>query len=159
MKLSRRDQEMLHRLAQGGQHAPQAKQGHPRQRKPRPLVNEAEIARNGVKELELRGIWTIKVNPGSYTVREGEFHRFIRQAPQGTADRIGLLNDGRFLGVEWKRPGDRPRVDQIAWMQTVNARGGVAFWADSMPALARVLDHIEAGGRVHVEADGGWSLI
>ncbi len=69
----------------------------------------------------------------------------------GSADTIGIVApSGRFLSIEWKRPGWKPprspspgefqkpsrelqrHIDQCAWRDQINRMGGVAGFAQSL---------------------------
>ena len=55
-------------------------------------------------------------------------NRFVRfgLAP-GSADLIGIRHsDGRFLSIEIKLPGEKPRADQINWLRRIEDWGGLA---------------------------------
>jgi hypothetical protein len=54
-----------------------------------------------------------------------------RLGPAGSCDIIGLLNDGRFLGIEVKRPGHILSDLQIIFIDEINLRKGIAFMATS----------------------------
>src|SRR4051812_32716276 len=46
------------------------------------------------------------------------------------------LTIGAFLAVETKRPGERPRADQEAFLASVRDRGGVGLCVHSLDELA-----------------------
>ena len=51
----------------------------------------------------------------------------------GGADLVGLeRGTGRLVVCEVKRPGERPREDQEAFLERIRLSGGIAFWADSV---------------------------
>ncbi len=67
----------------------------------------------------------------------------------GSADTIGIVApNGRFLSIEWKRPGWKPpalptdgkkpndaqqrHIDQCNWSDQINAQGGVAGFAATL---------------------------
>lgn len=57
------------------------------------------------------------------------------------SDVIGMMDDGRLLGVEVKRPGERPTDAQYRFMYLVAMSGGTAFWVDSVaqvPVFMRI---------------------
>lgn len=65
---------------------------------------------------------------------------------KGVADILGLLPTtvyvaeatvtlGTFLAVEVKRPGQRPRQDQAAFLDEIRARGGVGLCVHSLTEL------------------------
>ena len=57
--------------------------------------------------------------------------RFTRFGHPGIADIIGVYR-GRFLAVEVKRPGNRPTLEQEAFLSEITALGGIAFCATSL---------------------------
>jgi hypothetical protein len=62
--------------------------------------------------------------------------------PKGVADILGILPDGRMFAIEVKRPGWTPpgqntkafkhHQNQQRFIDTINANGGVAFFATSI---------------------------
>jgi hypothetical protein len=59
---------------------------------------------------------------------------------KGRGDIIGVSRTGRFVNVECKRPGEEGRPDQVAFVEEVNRRGGIAAVVDSSAALCRYLE-------------------
>lgn len=49
------------------------------------------------------------------------------------------LKDGRFLGIEMKKPGGRPTKKQLRWIQRINDHGGVAAVVDNLEDLKELL--------------------
>ena len=61
--------------------------------------------------------------------------RWVRYGVGGSggADLVGLeRSTGRLVVCEVKRPGERPREDQEAFLERIRLSGGIAFWADSV---------------------------
>lgn len=51
-----------------------------------------------------------------------------RKAPiRGIPDILGVLPDGRFLGVEVKKPGGKPSAEQVEFIQRIIQNQGVAL--------------------------------
>lgn len=76
----------------------------------------------------------------SYTSKDGSTHEYhIRFGFPGISDILGMLKDGRLLAVECKRLGQRPTVEQVAFLARVRAGGGVAIVATSVEDVARVM--------------------
>lgn len=70
---------------------------------------------------------------GEYTDRQGNTRRrFVSFGEKGQGDVLALMRDGTFVSVEVKTGRDKLRPEQVAWMDDVNARGGVAFVANSV---------------------------
>jgi len=59
--------------------------------------------------------------------------------PEGFPDLLGIIpGSGRCLLIEVKRPGAKPRANQIAFLKWGADQGAVSFWADSVDsALAQ----------------------
>lgn len=63
------------------------------------------------------------------------------------SDVVGMMDDGRLLVVEVKRPGERPTDAQYRFMYLVAMSGGVAFWANSVaqvPVFMRISNETRA---------------
>lgn len=70
---------------------------------------------------------------------------------KGVSDILGiveqpvLLADGRrgscglFLAVEVKRPGEKPRAEQVEFLESIRARGGIGLCVHSLDELAQEL--------------------
>jgi hypothetical protein len=64
---------------------------------------------------------------------------------KGSSDLVGLIvGQGRFLGVEIKRPNQKPTAEQEAWLKTIRDFGGIAVVLRSVEEaeelLRRILD-------------------
>lgn len=51
---------------------------------------------------------------------------------KGVPDILGILPDGRFLGIEVKRPGGKVSPEQLDFIEKANGLGGVCFVAFSL---------------------------
>ena len=69
--------------------------------------------------------WCERMNSGAARVGG----RFIRFGFTGCPDVLGMLRDGRLLGVEVKAPKGKLRPEQAVFLERVRAGGGVAFVA------------------------------
>lgn len=69
--------------------------------------------------------WVERMNSGAFKAG----NRFIRFGFAGCPDVIGMLRDGRFLGVEVKAPNGKLRPEQQLFIELVNNHGGIAFVA------------------------------
>lgn len=75
-----------------------------------------------------------------YTDRHGQ-DRWVRYGWVGCSDIIGFMTDGRFLAIECKSARGGASDDQVKFLQTVHAAGGVAILARSVDD---VIDGIKA---------------
>ncbi len=53
----------------------------------------------------------------------GEFLKFVSPGHAGVPDRIVLLPGGRIIFVEFKRPGEKPRLLQQKWGEKLERMG------------------------------------
>jgi hypothetical protein len=72
--------------------------------------------------------WFARMNSGAQVVGD----RYVRFGFKGCPDIIGQLRDGRFLGIEVKRPGAEPTEAQVEFLSKVQRHRGVAFVAHSL---------------------------
>lgn len=81
---------------------------------------EQDIQKDILDFLEKNGILAIKHNNiGIY-------------ARAGVPDIICCSNQGKFIGIEVKRPGEKPKPIQYAFLEAINKLNGVAFYATSV---------------------------
>ncbi len=66
--------------------------------------------------------------------------RFIRFGFKGCPEVLGMLRDGRLLGVEVKVAKGKLRPEQAVFLDRVRAGGGVAFVARDLRVVHRELD-------------------
>ena len=69
--------------------------------------------------------WCERMNSGAARVGG----RFIRFGFTGCPDVLGMLRDGRLLGVELEAAKGRTSPEQVAFLERINRAGGVAFVA------------------------------
>ena len=118
-----------------------------------PAPHEKEIQRAVLKLLKDMGIEAWRTNSGMqvHEATENSKRRVIRSAPPGTPDIIGWLPGGRFLGIEIKRPGERPRPSQVERLQKINHDGGAGFWVTSVYGAEIILRALlDPSGKRHI---------
>lgn len=80
-----------------------------------------------------------RLNSGSATTDTGRpihFHTLGNGAP----DIIGCMKRGAaLLAIEVKRPGAKPRPEQLAWLQSVRDAGACAGWVTSVEDAQRII--------------------
>ena len=87
----------------------------PRKPKNKPPT-EKQITDNIRKYLGIKNIWHWKQWQGPMS------------QPRGVADILGIL-DGRLLAIEVKKPGGKLSLFQERFLDSVNGRGGIAFYS------------------------------
>ena len=67
-----------------------------------------------------------RINAGAIQTKQD---RYIKLAPKGVSDIVGMLKDGTFLAIEVKTPKRRNRVtpEQADFIDNVNNNGGLGF--------------------------------
>jgi len=79
--------------------------------------------------------WCERMNSGA--IRVGD--RFVKFGFVGCPDVLGMLTDGRLLGVEVKGPTGKLRTEQAFMLERINGAGGVAFVARDCRDVLREL--------------------
>ena len=96
-------------------------------------MSETDISR-GIRETLARlGVIVWRNQAG--TMQGGRVHL----APKGTPDLIGVLPGGRFLGLEVKRPGQKPTEVQLQWQRDLIAKGAVCAVVTSVQEAVDVV--------------------
>lgn len=111
---------------------------------------ESDLLAACLQWLQMQGVWCWRQNQGAIPLRNGGYRRFV--GLKGVADILGILPQtvcltgeaepvtfGNLLAVETKRPGEKPRPEQQAFLERVNALGGVGVCVHSVEELERSL--------------------
>ena len=106
-----------------------------------PAPTEKHISQQCMDWLSLWGAFPIRVNSGAFAgIHSNGKKRFFRFNDQpGCSDCLCVMPDGRFAAIEFKRPGGKPRPDQVSFLDAIRKRGGVAIVADSLDSLREQL--------------------
>ena len=80
--------------------------------------------------------WSERMNSGAVKVGT----RFIRFGFKGCPDVLGMLIDGRTLGVEVKSSTGKLSPEQAIFLERINANGGLGFLARNCLDVFRSLD-------------------
>jgi len=100
---------------------------------PRPILNltrERDVLRSCLALLRLRKVPHFRLNVSAFHVGTGHT-RFVRSAPAGVSDVLGLLPQwskypGRFLALEVKSSLGKTTDEQDAFLELVRFHGGVS---------------------------------
>jgi hypothetical protein len=79
--------------------------------------------------------WCERQNSGAARIG----NRFVRFGWLGCPDILGMLRDGRFLGVEVKAKNGHLRPEQTIFLERIRSAGGVAFVAHDLRDVRREL--------------------
>ena len=61
-----------------------------------------------------------------------KYVKYVDPGQCGGPDRLILLPKGITAFIEWKRPGEKPRVEQIAYMNDLKKLGHHTNWFDNV---------------------------
>jgi len=81
--------------------------------------------------------WCERQNSGAMRIGK----RFVKFGWAGASDVIGQMRDGRFLAVEVKSSTGKPTAEQVEFLASVNAAGGLAFVARNCADVFRALSN------------------
>lgn len=111
-----------------------------KKKKPAP-DSEAAIQKRIIALLERRGFIVIRTNSGQIQIDDPQTGtRFVQLGSKGRSDLHACQPvTGRFIAIEVKRPGNKPTPKQQAYIDRVNAAGGLAFVATSVDDVKREL--------------------
>jgi hypothetical protein len=98
---------------------------------------EKHIQRQILEYLDLKGIFAWRNNSGAVFSEYKGRKRMIRYGLKGSSDILGILNDGRFLAIEVKKPDGKPTTEQLEFIDRINKNGGLAFIARSITEVIK----------------------
>jgi len=80
-------------------------------------------------------VWCERMNSGATRIGT----RWVKFGFVGCPDLLGMLRDGRLLGVEVKAPRGKLRPEQAVFLERIRAGGGVSFVARDCRDVIREL--------------------
>lgn len=88
------------------------------------------------------GCLVIRVNSGSRGVIRFVYWMMTgcKKQSAGVSDILGCTPQGRFLAVECKDTGKKPSPEQVAFLDGIRSRGGLAIVAHSVEDVTQVTD-------------------
>ncbi len=97
-------------------------------------IREKQIENEILSFLKMKGVFCFKVeSQGTFDSvkkvyrRKNSIHRML-----GISDICGIWADGQFLAIEVKSATGRLSLEQMAFLDSVNAEGGIGFMARSV---------------------------
>lgn len=85
-------------------------------------------------------ITTGKVKIKGYWVTLGHYITEDQKRLTGISDIIGQLTDGRFFGIETKKPKEVPTDEQYGFMELVSTNKGVSGWATNVNDAIQIIE-------------------
>ena len=87
--------------------------------------------------LSEKGCFVLRTNAGVYYDNNG--NRITIGFP-GLSDLVGCTADGRFFALEVKVPGQKPRKNQIDFLNAMRRNGALAGWCDSPESALQIIN-------------------
>ena len=97
---------------------------------------ETKLQHQILEYLKLRNILSWRNNSGQLKIKS----YIINLSPKGSPDIIGILPNGRFLGIEVKMPRESLTPDQNAFCRLLKDNGAAVFVARSVSDVERELN-------------------
>jgi hypothetical protein len=82
--------------------------------------------------------WVYVTSTGTYKGLKGG--RPIKIGVPGMPDILGQMRDGRLLGIEVKKPGEKPRKEQQDFLDMISVNNGVSGWCDSVEGALQIVE-------------------
>lgn len=96
-------------------------------------ISEKDIQNSIIEYLKYRGHLIKRNNSGRILIKGKSGFRSINLGESGWPDIIGCDKKGRFIGIEVKKPGNKPTREQLEIINEINNRPpGLAFVAYSL---------------------------
>ena len=101
------------------------------------MNRETILMRKIMVALSERGCFVLRTNAGVYFDNNG--NRITIGFP-GLSDLIGCTRDGRFFALEIKMPGEKPRQNQLDYLESMRRNGAIAGWCDSVEGALKIVE-------------------
>ena len=108
------------------------------------MTPEGYVVKSCLDYLAVRGIYAWRSNTGVARPERRDGSRgFVRFGHVGSADILGVMPGGRFLGIECKAPRGNLSRHQLEFGQRVRADGGIYMVVRSVDDLIEQLQELE----------------
>jgi hypothetical protein len=95
-------------------------------------MKESDIQKQIIDYMKLRGYVVFKHRNVGIFRQDTKQYIPLAFGEKGISDIIACSPTGQFVAVEVKQSGKKPSADQIAFIESVIRKGGVAFVAHSL---------------------------
>lgn len=100
------------------------------------MNKESIIMHKIMAALSEKGCFVLRTNAGVFFDSNG--NRVTIGFP-GLSDLIGCTPDGRFFALEIKVPGQKPRENQLDFIEAMKKSGAIAGWCTSIPGALKIV--------------------
>jgi len=85
--------------------------------------------------------WVYVTSAGSFRVRGG----YMTVGIKGMPDIMGQMRSGKLLGIEVKKPNEKPKPEQFEVLDMISSSGGVSGWATNVSEALQIIDGSNEG--------------
>lgn len=109
-------------------------------------MSEQDLTRAIIQALTAKRIWCWRNNAGGTTIKDPKYgRRFIRMAPAGSPDIMGVFCDGKLFGLEVKIGKGKQSDSQKEWERKAYKHG--AYYA-VVRSVSDAISWLEAWGEI-----------
>lgn len=108
-------------------------------------MTETALVRSILRTLQMKGVWSWRVNSGMQRATYHGKDRFIKLAPAGSPDILGVIGDGRLFGLEVKTETGRVLATQQRWHDKAARHGVRVAVVRSVGEAVRVVEEWRKG--------------
>ena len=83
-----------------------------------------------------KGCFVLRTNAGVFFDSNG---KRVTVGFPGLSDLIGCTPEGRFFALEIKMPGQKPRQNQLDFIEAMKNTGAIAGWCTSIPEALNIV--------------------
>ena len=103
------------------------------------MNRETALMRKIMVALSESGCFVLRTNAGVYYDNQG--NRVTIGFP-GLSDLVGCTAEGRFFALEIKMPGEKPRPNQLAFLDAMRKNGAIAGWCTSVEGALQIVKDV-----------------
>ena len=80
--------------------------------------------------------WCYVTSAGSFRVRGG----YMTVGIKGMPDIMGQMRNGKLLGIEVKKPNEKPKPEQLEFLDMISRNGGVSGWCCDVTGAIQIIE-------------------
>jgi hypothetical protein len=80
--------------------------------------------------------WVYVTSAGSFRVRGG----YVTVGVKGMPDILGQMRNGKIFGIEVKKPKERPKPDQMEFLDLISRNKGLSGWCTDVLGAIEIIE-------------------
>ena len=80
--------------------------------------------------------WVYVTSAGSFRVRGS----YVKVGFKGLSDILGQMRDGRLIALEIKKPKEKPKPEQLEFLDLVSRNKGVSGWCCNVTGAIQIIE-------------------